>query len=197
MKSYIFSALIALCSVMPLMGVTVRNTTENNAYLTATLPGQTTSTTVTMQPHSRELLELTQSVPSMEVIVGALVPAHTQMTPIEPIKGARGWLFIGRNQDGHELYVPLLPRTEIEKSLEGARVSYAVINGQITRVDSFPEAKNVVDQQHTYKLVPASYAKDIDPKSYIMVVRDQKLIAKLYAPQAVRAAATARYKNRK
>jgi hypothetical protein len=195
MKNYIFSALIALCSVMPLMGVTVRNTTENNAYLTATLPGQTTSTTVTMQPHSRELIDLKQSVPRMDVIVGALVPAHKQMTPIEPIKGARGWLFIGRDQEGHELYVPLLPRTENEKSLEGARASYAVIDGQITRVDSFAQATNIA-QKDTYTLSPASYAKDIDAKSYIMVVRDQKLIAKLYAPQVVRNASTQWYKNK-
>jgi hypothetical protein len=115
------------------------------------------------------------------------------MTPIEPLKGSRGWLFIGRNQEGQELYTPLLSHTEIEKPLEGASVSYALIDGKITRIDSFPEGLNAADTDSRLH-VPALYVKDIDPKSYIMVVRDKKLIAKLYAPQVVRAAAAQWYK---
>lgn len=193
MKNYIFGALLALCWAMPLMGIPVRNTTENNVFLTATVPGQTISTTVTMQPHSRELIQIAQSIPRLDVTVGSLVPAHKQMTPIEPLKGSRGWLFIGRNAEGHELYTPLLSHGELAKPLEGASVSYALIEGKITRVDSFAETKNASDQSSS-SLVPAAYVKDIDPKSYIMVVRKQKLIAKIYAPQVVRAAAVQWYK---
>lgn len=193
MKNYIISAFIALCWAMPLMGVTVRNTTETNAFLTATIPGQTTSMTVTMQPHTGERIEITQNIAQMNITVGSLVPAHKQMTPIEPLHGSRGWLFVGRNAQGHELYAPLLAPKEIEKPLEGASASYALIDGKITRIDSFAESKNTTDQLNG-TLSPAAYIKDIDPKSYIMIVRDKKLIAKLYAPQVVRAAAAQWYK---
>lgn len=196
MKNYIFSALIALSWAMPLMGITVRNITENNTFLTATLPEQKISTTVTMQPHGQEIIELTQSVPRMDITVGSIIPARQQMTAIEPLKGSRGWLFTGRNAQGHALYAPLTPRTEKEIPLQGARVSYAAIDGQITRIDSFPEERNSTDQE-SYTLQPASYAKDIDPKSYIMVMRDKKSIARLYAPLVARSAAAQWYKNKK
>jgi hypothetical protein len=193
MKNYIIGLLVALCGAMPLMGVTVRNTTENNAFLTASVPSQKTSTTVTIRPYTGESIEITQSVAQMNIAVATLVPEHKQMTPIEPLKGSRGWLFVGRNAQGHELYAPLLSPTDTEKPLEGATVSFALIDGQITRIDSFAESKNMSDQ-YNGTLSPAAYAKNIDPKSYIMIVRDKKLIARLYAPQVVRAATAQWYK---
>lgn len=193
MKNYIFYTLIALCWAEPLIGITIKNTTENNTYLTATIPGQTSSTTLTMQPHGRERIDIKQSIPHLNVTVGSLVPARKQMTPIEPLAGSRGWLLIGRNADGNQLYTPLLSRSDLKTQSEGASVSYALIGDKITRIDSFAETRNLSDQQKN-SFLPAPYAKDIDPKSYIMVMRDKKLITKLYAPQVVRAAAAQWYK---
>jgi hypothetical protein len=194
MKNYILGALIALCWAMPLMGVTVRNTTEKTVTVTASSGDQKSIFgTVSVAAHNGNAVALKESVPQLHLAINSIVPAHKQMTPIEPLKGSRGWLFIGRNQEGHELYTPLLSHTEIEKPLEGASPSYALIDGKITRIDSFAESKNTTDQ-YNGALSPAAYIKDIDPKSYIMVVRDKKLIAKLYAPQVVRAAAAQWYK---
>lgn len=193
MKKYIFYTIIGLCWAKPLLGITIKNTTENSTYLTVTVPGQTSSTTLTIQPHGRKRIEISKSIPHLDVTVGSLVSPRKQMTPIEPLAGSRGWLFIGKDADGNQLYAPLLSDSNLKKQSEGVSVSYALINDVITQVESFAETRNMSDEQKN-SFLPPSYAKDVDPHSYIIIMRDKKLIARLYAPQAVRAAATQWYK---
>lgn len=194
-KNYIFGALIACNWAMPLIGIRVSNTTEKTVYITATLPKKPIATTITMQPNGRETLELKENVTEIDLTVGTVIPSRRQMTIIEPLKGSRGWLYIGRDKEGHALYTPLFTRSPLEKPVEGASVSYAAIDGEITRVDSFPEEKNLITQQR-YTLRPAAYAEDIAPQSHMMVVQDKKLLVKLYAPLVARSAAAQWYKNK-
>lgn len=193
MKRSIIGMLIALCWMTSLMGISVRNTTEKNVSLTATFPGQTISTTITMPPHSRETIEFSQNVPTMQVTMSSLVPAHKQMTPLEPLKGSRGWLFVGKNAEKQDLFVPLFGKKET--ALEGATTTYALIDDTITRIDSFSERVNEADT-YSQTLSPASYESAIEPQSYVMVLQDKQLLAKLYALRVVRSAAIKMYRKK-
>jgi len=205
MKLYIISTLIALSWMTSLIGIEsspqkglrVRNTTDKNIQVTASTPDQKKIWgTATIKPHTGSIIPVSENLPQVHLTIGSIVPAHKQMTAIEPLNGSSGWLYNGKTPEGDETFVRLWKLNKEEIIPQGAHSSYALIKNTINRVDAFDEGLNKADT-HQEILNPAIYATAIDAKSYVMVTQGEKrMMAKAYDPRVVRDAVIKKYKNR-
>jgi hypothetical protein len=203
MKYIIMSTLIALCWMSPLAGAAeglkIWNSTSKTTRLTLSSANQKKEFgTATLSARKNSTIKIPSKTTQLHALAGSLIPARKQMTPIEPLKGSRGWLY-----QGHDTYTPLLkPHGQIIP--DGATSTYMALMNEkgeqeITRIDTFPERMNESDTAQQTLSAPL-YAESIDPKSHLFITESAgdkpHLMVRAYDPKVVKKAAAIVYQNK-